>query len=224
MELPCRLIMRPNEEYAMFKCKSGNRFRSILSVYRHGTIVFACVAMTGCSSVETQSFNVSKPRNVESAYIAVDADFSIYDRLQAEDMGIFFPANSNMSEDDLRRLRQSFRSAFMSELNGYEISRESGPTTMKVQASLIDLRNASGAEVSSLRRDIRDVATAGSLLFLMEMKDSVTDQVLARAADSTKAPALGTGDQRQTDWQAVDEAAQHWASLFRQFLDQNLGR
>jgi hypothetical protein len=91
----------------MFKCKSGNRFRSVLSVYPLGTIAVACVVIAGCSTVETQSFNVSKAGNVESAYIAVDADFSMYDRLKAEDMGIYFPANSNMSEDDVRRLRQS---------------------------------------------------------------------------------------------------------------------
>lgn len=78
--------------------------------------------------------------------------------------------------------------------------------------------------MASLRRDIREMATAGSLVFLMEMKDSQTDRVLARAADSAKAPALGTSEYSETDWQAVDEAARHWAKLFRQFLDQNLRR
>ena len=73
-----------------------------------------------------------------------------------------------------------------------------------------------------MRSDIRDLATAGSLVFLMELKDSETDQVLARAADSAKAPALGTSPDIETDWQAVDDAAAHWAQLFRDFLDQNL--
>ena len=58
----------------------------------------------------------------------------------------------------------------------------------------------------------------------MEMVDSQTGQILARAADSAKAPALGTSDDSATDWAAVDDAARHWAVLFRQFLDQNLGR
>ena len=95
---------------------------------------------------------------------------------------------------------------------------------MKVQASLIDLRGSAGTDLSSLRRDIRDVASTGSLVFLMEMKDSQTDRVLARAADSATAPAFGTNEDTATDWAAVDEAARHWAQLFRQFLDQNLGR
>lgn len=187
-------------------------------------LVIASLVLSGCSTVETQSFTKGTGDNVESAQIAVDADFSRYDRLQAEEMGIYFPAGVAMRVGDLQRLRQSFRDAFIAELEGYSITREPGPSTMKVQASLIDLRSSGGADVASLRRDIREMATAGSLVFLMEMKDSQTDRVLARAADSAKAPALGTSEYSETDWQAVDEAARHWAKLFRQFLDQNLGR
>lgn len=187
-------------------------------------LVIASLVISGCSTVETQSFTQGRGGNVESAQIAVDADFSRYDRLQAEEMGIYFPAGVAMRVADLQRLRQSFRDAFIAELEGYSITREPGPSTMKVQASLIDLRGSAGTDVSSLRRDIRDMATAGSLVFLMEMKDSQTDRVLARAADSARAPALATGQHSETDWQAADEAARHWAKLFRQFLDQNLGR
>ena len=187
-------------------------------------LVASGLALVACTTVETQSFIVSKGSRVESAQIAVGADFSKYDRLQAADMGIFFPAGTTMRPEDEQRLRKSFRDAFLAELEGYSISREPGPTTMKVEASLIDLRGPAGAgsALSSMRRDIRDLATAGSLVFLMEMKDSQTGEVLARAADSAKAPPLGTGPDSDTDWQAVDEAAAHWASLFREFLDQNL--
>lgn len=188
---------------------------------------FAAVAsslvLSACSTVETQSFVVGKGGQVESARIAVDADFSKYDRLQAADMGIFFPAGTAMRNEDLRRLRQTFRDAFTAELEDYSITREPGPTTMLVEASLIDLRGSGGAAAMSLSREVRDLATTGSLVFLMEMKDSESGRVLARAADSAKAPALGTGE-TDTDWQAVDEAAAHWALLFRQFLDEYLGR
>jgi hypothetical protein len=187
-------------------------------------LVASGLSLVACTTVETQSFVVNKGSRVESAQIAVGADFSKYDRLQAVDMGIFFPAGTTMRPEDEQRLRQSFRNAFMGELEGYSISPEPGPTTMQVEASLIDLRGSAGAgsALSSMRRDIRDLATAGSLVFLMELKDSQTGDVLARAADSARAPALGTGANGETDWQAVDEAAAHWASLFREFVDQNL--
>jgi len=95
---------------------------------------------------------------------------------------------------------------------------------MLVEASLIDLRSATYADIPNLRREIRSVARSGSLVFLMEMKDSETDRVLARAADSTSNPNIGTDELDASEWSAIETAAQHWASLFRQFLDQNFNK
>jgi len=205
----------------MFNCKTKIRDRNVMLIHRLGTIVVASLTFAGCSTVETQSFNASKADNVESAYVAVDADFGKYDRLQATDMGIFFPADSGTPPDDIQRIRQIFRNAFFDELQGYEIVNTPGPSTMKVQASLIDLRNSSTASLVSLSREVRDIASNGELLFLMELRDSSTDAVLARAADSAKTPTFAS-KKAATDWSSVEAAAQHWAALFRNFLDQNL--
>jgi hypothetical protein len=188
------------------------------------TILASSLLLTGCATVETQSFVVNKDSTVQSAQIAANADFSKYDRLLAEEMGIFFPQNSPSTDEDVQHIRQIFRTAFIAELQGYDIVQQPGPTTMAVQASLIDLRNTTGAPIPGMRREIRDVATPGSLVFLMEMKDSRSNAVLARAADSAKAPTFASSEALETDWSSVEEAAQHWAALFRQFLDQNLSR
>ena len=95
---------------------------------------------------------------------------------------------------------------------------------MTVDASLIDLRNAGSEPLANVRRDIREIATPGSIVFLMEMRDSTTDRVLARAADSTKAPTFATASGLETDWGSIENAAQHWAALFKTFLDENLAR
>ena len=94
---------------------------------------------------------------------------------------------------------------------------------MAVQATLIDLRNSSGDEAMEMRREVRDVAKSGSLVFLMELRDSQTSKTLARAADSAAAPVFATSASDSTDWSSVEAAADHWAELFVNFLDQNLG-
>lgn len=182
------------------------------------------VSLSACTTVETQSFNVRKNAAVESAQISADADFSKYDSLLAEDMGIFFPQNAQSSDEDTQRIRQIFRAAFIAELQGYDIVQQPGPRTMAVQASLIDLRNSSGAPLPGMRREVRDMAAAGSIVFLMEMKDSESGAILARAADSATAPTLAATAGTDTDWSSVQSAAEKWAALFRQFLDANLGR
>ena len=188
------------------------------------TLVAVSMTLIACTTVETQSFTVSENSNVQSAYISNDADFSKYDRLHAVEMGIYFPADSYTPPDDIERIRQIFRSTFLRELQGYTIVESPGPGAMTVQATLIDLRNSTRGSLMSLQADLRDIASQGELLFLMEMRDSETDAVLARAADSAQTPTFATAEGSTTDWTSVEDAAQHWATLFRQFLDQNLGR
>ena len=182
------------------------------------SLSLACLG--GCTTVETQSFRTTGNTNVDSAYIATDADFSQYDRLLVDEMGIFFPDDVALSAIELDRIRQIFRESFQAELTGYDITRDDGPGMLQVTASLVDLRDAAYGDVSNMRRDLRDIAMPGKLLFLMELRDSSSDQVLARAADSQVAPRFAAGE---TDWGAVENAAGHWAALFRNFLDQNLG-
>ena len=180
--------------------------------------------LAACTTTTTQSFNVSKNPNVEAAYVATDADFSQYDKLLARDMGIFFPTDAAPSLEDQKRTRQIFREAFVGELTGYSIVRDESPGALEVQATLIDYRNASGADVPGVRRELKDIARPGALMFLMELKEPKSGRILARAADSASAPAFSTSAATTTDWVAVETAAARWAKLFRNFLDENLNQ
>jgi hypothetical protein len=179
--------------------------------------------LTGCSSVqvESQSFRVNKNSSVESAQIAIDADFSRYDRLLATELGIYFPQTHLTTAEDIQRIRDIFRASFLPQLESYEIVPEPGPSTMAVEASLIDMRTSVGNQIPHMRSDIREMAKPGTILFLMELRDSETNHVLARAADSARAPTFATEDGVETDWASIEDAAQHWAELFRTFLDEN---
>ena len=157
-------------------------------VFRLSTIALA-VMLSSCTTTTTQSFNVTKNPRVEASVIAVDADFSRYDRILANDMGIFFPEDAAPSVADQERTRQIFRTAFLGELVDYQIVRSPSPTALEVQPTLIDLRNATSPELPGMRRELREIARPGALIFLMELKDPRSGKVLARAADSASAPA-----------------------------------
>ena len=187
------------------------------------SVTAAILMLAGCGSVqvESQSFRVNPNSSVESAQIAIDADFGRYEQLLATELGIFFPQSHLTTADDIARIRQIFRAAFLEQLKPYNIVDEPGASTMAVEASLIDMRNSGADQIPQMRSEIRDMAAPGTILFLMEMRDSTTDRVLARAADSAKAPTFATDDGVETDWASIEDAAQHWAALFRTFLDEN---
>lgn len=196
----------------------------LTSVALRSIAVALALLLSACTTTTTQSFNVTKSPRVEASIIAADADFSRYDRILANDMGIFFPEDAAPSVADQERTRQIFRSAFLGELVDYTIVRSKSPTALEVQPTLIDLRNATSPELPGMRRELRDIARPGALIFLMELKDPGSGKVLARAADSASAPKFSTSTTTTTDWGAVEDAAARWARLFREFLDANLNQ
>jgi len=139
-------------------------------------------------------------------------------------MGVFFPEGSATAPEDVQRIRDIFRTAFLGQLGDYVIVTEPGPGAMTVQATLIDFRSATTQDVMAVRTELRDMASPGKILFMMEMRDSVSDRVLARAADSAKTPTIADEEGETTNWTSVEDAAEHWASLFRQFLDDNFDK
>ena len=69
------------------------------------SILLSGLVAAGCSTTTTQSFNVVTNASGETALIAPDADFSRFDRLNAEDMGIYFPSDAAPSAEDQQRIR-----------------------------------------------------------------------------------------------------------------------
>jgi len=194
------------------------------SVWLIGTLVFVCAAFGGCSAVDTRNAAQNQSGNVEPDYVASNADFSKYERLQIDDLGIYFPQNSFTPPEEIQRIREVFQIALVAELHSYALAEAPGPGTLAVQATLIDFRNPGEGGLTSVREELRDIASKGELLFMMELRDSESNAVLARAADRSQVPTFATSESVATDWDSVDEAAQNWAALFRRFLDQNLGR
>jgi len=126
-----------------------NNLRStcLIGLAAAGLLLAAC-----SSTTTTQSFRKVQNPRVAASQIAVGADFGKYDRLNAVDMGIFFPSHVETSPEDQARIRQIFRDAFLSRLTGYDIvQNQSGPSTLTVQATLIDFRNATVDDVEALR-------------------------------------------------------------------------
>ncbi len=192
-------------------------------------VALAALLIAGCATTtattSTQGYRVVANPRVDSSIVAIGADFGRYDRLSAQEMGIYFPADAPLPPEDQQRLRQIFREAFLSELSGYDVAfNEPGPTTLEAQASLIDFRHAKPDDVMSLGRHIRDVANPGSIIFLMELKDSETGNVLGRAVDGVEIPAWSSSPDVPSDWDAIEAAVENWAQLFREFLDANLNK
>ena len=92
------------------------------------------------------------------------------------------------------------------------------------RASLVDLESSSVPEDLPIKGRAASLVAAGQLSFFMELADSQSGEVLARAGDKEKAPAPIAGSATGPDWARTEEAADRWAQMFRDFLDENLGK
>jgi hypothetical protein len=185
-------------------------------------VLVSALLLLSCGSTTYESFRPVRDRNVEIAYVNVTADFSQYRRLMIDDMGIYYPSNSNLSDADIERVRSAFQQAFRRQLEGYEIVTRPAADVLKVRASLVDLTGPPVAQLPDIGRDINKILQPGHLTFMIELSDSKSERVLARAADTSKTPELDQPDDGSGNSPEVLAAAEHWAQLFRDFLDANL--
>ena len=187
-------------------------------------LLFAVLlSLQACTkTVVTGSFNRVPNTAVEYAYVNEQADFGQYTKLMNGGLEIYYPEGEEAPDPaDIDRIRSYFRDAFAAAIgDDYEVVAAPGPGVLKVSAQVIDMKMTSGGATFDAGGRLRDVVAHGELTFLMEMSDSVSGQVLARAGDkSTDISA----DEDDATWDDVRRAAEYWAGLFRNWLDNSLG-
>ena len=185
----------------------------------------AVIVLNACSTTTiVEPFYRPEGARVEQAFVSPDADFSVYSKLLAQPLEIYYPTDAPApSQDELDRLRQIFRDAFLAELaDDYEIVEEPGPDVLTVLAQIVDLKVTGPLGTFEPTGRLRQLITKGQLTFLMEVRDSQTDRVLARAGE-TEDGASTSLTEEEASWAEVEVAAQRWAGLFRSWLDENLG-
>ena len=193
---------------------------------RRGAVVLlvaACISLAACTrTIVTGSFNRVPNTAVEYAYINQQADFSQYTKLMNGGLAIYYPESEETPDPaDIERIRGYFRDAFSASIgDDYEVVAEPGPGVLKVSGQVIDMKMTSGGATFDPSGRLRDVVAHGELTFLMEMSDSLTGQVLARAGDKSTDISAGEDD---ATWDDVRRAAEYWAGLFRDWLDNSLG-
>ncbi|HMB74251.1 MAG TPA: DUF3313 family protein [Gammaproteobacteria bacterium] len=144
------------------------------------------------------------------AYALPEADFAGYDRFIIMEPTVAFrkdwqrdfnrnqrSLSERVSDDDMERIKagmaELFLAVFTEELedNGYAIVEEAADDVMILRPAIINL-DVAAPDLRSTARSRSYVTSAGSATLYIELFDSVTGQILARAADSRAARDRGT--------------------------------
>jgi len=115
-----------------------------------------------------------------------------------------------------------FREVFRDELasGGYQLVEQPGPDTLRVTAAVVDLF-INAPDTMTAGRSRTYTANSGRMTLVVELRDSVTGELLARAVDTRSGRGTGTWtiSNRVTNTADARRAIRVWASALRQGLD-----
>ncbi len=176
---------------------------------------------------------------VPVAYRKPDADLTPYTRFMLDPVEVAYqkdPGNRRRSDfagsernfalspsqmEDLREMFQETVVEALTEDDGYELTTEPAPDVLRITAALIDLVVAVPTEMAG-RQDVY-TRSYGMVTLVLELRDSQSGEILARAADR-RDPT------RNTDFRLAQVSPgivradarrlfRHWGDLLRERLD-----
>ena len=184
------------------------------------------LVLAGCTKTTVETFRKPAESRVDDAYFKAGANFGRFKRLKLAPLEIyFFEGQGQPRPETVERIHQIFRAAFLDAIgDDYPVVEQAGPDVLGVRASLVDLKHSQALGSLPVKGRAARLVANGQLTFFMELTDSVTGEVLARAADREKAPAEPLGLTEERVWIETEIQAKRWAGMFRDFLDENLNR
>ena len=178
------------------------------------SVIVGLAAMTAATgwSAEEEPLGVSfdgltliEHADVDVTYVLPEADFSIYNRVMILEPQVAFRRNwqrdvnrgvrgtaARVTTQDMDRIKSQmselFLEVFTQELTngGLAIVEEPGEDVLIVRPAIVNL-NVAAPDTQTASRNRVFVANAGSASLFIELYDSLTGQILARAADSRSA-------------------------------------
>ncbi|HEX6999570.1 MAG TPA: DUF3313 family protein [Gammaproteobacteria bacterium] len=141
----------------------------------------------------------------DAVYVLPEADFAAYNSFIVLEPYVAFRRNwqrdvnraargtsGRVSDDDMEQIKSDvaelFREVFVEQLEsgGFTVVDEPGEDVMILRPAILNL-DITAPDVGSPGRDRTYVTQAGSASLFIELYDSVTGQILARAVDSRRA-------------------------------------
>jgi hypothetical protein len=213
-------------------------------------IVLACLLWTFASSalfaaeVAEDRFDGLVPvenAKVAMAYIDPKADFSVFQRVAILDPFVAFRSNwqrnqnrsrtRNIRASDMERIKSDvaylFKDVFIERLEaaGYEVVNETGDDVLVLRPAITDL-DVTAPDTRSAGRGRTHTASAGAATLYVELLDSISGDLIGRAADRQAARRGGgsvTWANRVTNRADARRMFGGWADQLIGFLDQAYG-
>ena len=178
---------------------------------------------------------------VAMAFVNPDADFSVFKRIAILDPYVTFRSNwqrdqnrnrsrgtGSVRASDMERIQADgaaiFRDVFIERLEaaGFHVTNDGGDDVLVLRPAIIDL-DITAPDVRSAGRSRTYTATNGAATLYIELIDSLTGDIIGRAADRQAARRAGgmmTWNNRVTNRAEARRMFGRWADKLIEFLQE----
>jgi len=200
------------------------------------TLCSPCLADSARPIVTIDGMQLIEDSNLALVYAQPGAKLAQYNRIYLAEPHVAFKKNwqhlrkkydpNTVTADDMEKIKSELSSLFMEvfsetlEQGGYEIVTERAEDVLLVKPAIINLDIV--APDIAPNDNVRTYSeSAGEMTLYMELYDSVTDDLLAKALDRKEDRQTGyfRWQTRVTNRAAANRILQVWANVLREGLD-----
>jgi hypothetical protein len=217
---------------------AGSGLRTILGATLAAALCTACANDTSTRNLEVTHDGLERvtKSKVERAWVKPGVDFSQYTEVGLLDCFVSFRRNWKMNHPSVRTrdmeritsgLADEFRKVFTNELEngGYPVVADTAENVLLIRPAIIDLDVAAPQKNTGGRSD-SFTTSPGAMTLVIELYDSVSNEILARAIDRRRARNVGNIQWTTsiTNRDAARKILRRWANLLVSRLDEVHGK
>jgi len=198
--------------------------------------VFPRIAAAADAPKEWDGLELRPSKNVAALYVRPGASLSGYTKVRLEPLYVAFDknwdpnssrqGNYRLNKDDLEKIKKGLAEEFAKVCTdtlakgGYQVVTESGEDVLDVTPMVIDLYIVAPQKMTAGRSYTYSTDT-GRMTLVAELRDSETNQILARVVDKRWAPSNATMQLTTTvtNMGAARDVMKRWADALRKALD-----
>jgi hypothetical protein len=215
---------------------AGSGLRAIFGALLAVALCAACATESRVPDVTHDGLERIEGSRVARAWVKPDVDFSQYTHVGLLDCMVSFRRNWRMNHPGVRTrdmeriksdLASEFRTVFTQELEngGFPVVDAPDDHVLLIRPAIIDLDVAAPDTNSSGRSD-SFTTSPGRMTLVIELFDSVSNEILARAIDRRAARNVGNiqWTTRGTNRDAARRILRRWAGMLVAKLDEVHGK
>ena len=219
-------------------------FRKLPAIAAITLIIFAPQAMADkdeLPEITEDGLHLVPDSNLAVVYAEPGADLSQYNAVQLMDAYVAFKKNwrrnqnsrsankLGVSNQDIENIKNNLATEFHQvfvealEKGGYEVTTESGENVLLIRPAIINL-DITAPDVDRASRNYSMTSSAGEMTMYLELYDSVTGDLIAKAidrqVDKRKGSGFYTWTNSVTNRQAAMRILNGWADILVSALDE----